>query len=87
MHKVKDAMTDRDKDADRFNEPGQESYGSSNAPTNTNTNPSGKTNPFGSTRSGDGATRHTRFNGEFVPIHFHFTLYTILTSHRAPECR
>ncbi|KAJ5645442.1 hypothetical protein N7507_011453 [Penicillium longicatenatum] len=62
MHKVKDAMTDRDKDADRFNEPGQESYGSSNAPTNTNTNPSGKTNPFGSTRSGDGATRHTRFN-------------------------
>ncbi|KAJ5937218.1 hypothetical protein N7454_004873 [Penicillium verhagenii] len=73
MHKVKDAMTDHDKEADRgFRD--QEAYGSSNAPTdttntNTNTNPSARgSNPFGSTRSGDGSgtggTRHTRFNGD-----------------------
>jgi len=52
-------MTDRDKDTDRYNEPGQDTTGSSNA----NTNPSGKSsNPFGSSHSGDGPTRHTRFN-------------------------
>lgn len=79
MHKVKDAMTDRDKDTDRYNEPGQDNYGSSNAPLSSNTdtkanNSSGRSsNPFGSTRSGDGAGHQTRFNGWYPPTDSHRT--------------
>ncbi|KAJ6096690.1 hypothetical protein N7486_007436 [Penicillium sp. IBT 16267x] len=68
MHKVKDAMTDRDKDTDRgYNDPNQDTHGSQNAPmhpsdTKTHNNPSGGSNPFGSTRSGDQSSRHPRFN-------------------------
>ncbi|KAJ6010611.1 hypothetical protein N7451_002023 [Penicillium sp. IBT 35674x] len=63
MHKVKDAMTDRDRDTDRgYNDPSQDNYGSSNAPTNTGTDtkanhPGRSSNPFGSTRSGEGTGR------------------------------
>lgn len=76
MHKVKDAMTDRDsRDTDRgYNEPGRDNYGSSNDPMNTDTNtradtnPTGRSsNPFGSNRSGDGTGRHTKYSGWFLP--------------------
>ncbi|KAJ5745226.1 hypothetical protein N7520_010408 [Penicillium odoratum] len=59
MHKVKDAMTDRDKEDRTYRD--DDNYGS-NAPGTETNNPSDRpTNPFGHSR-GDTTGSHTRFN-------------------------
>ncbi|KAJ5792281.1 uncharacterized protein N7503_008259 [Penicillium pulvis] len=58
MHKVKDAMTDRDRDTDRgYNEPGQDNYGTGTDTKGSTNHPSRSSNPFGSSRSGEGTGR------------------------------
>lgn len=71
MHKVKDAMTDRDKDTGRGFRAPHDNQGSSDAPAtdyDLNQNRSsgmGSNNPYGSGRSGDGPTTYgdPNFNG------------------------
>ncbi|KAJ5539277.1 hypothetical protein N7513_007609 [Penicillium frequentans] len=58
MHKVKDAMTDRDRDTDRgYNEPGQDTYGTGTDTKGSTNHPGRSSNPFGSSRSGEGTGR------------------------------